>query len=93
MRTGGAKLLSKAARQRPKPFPGHAPESIITNNDMHLLCHTQQQIADDVGVAVKTVNDKIADYGENGKYSDSAIFRDMLQGLLAACLYVIFLPS
>ena len=43
---------------------------------MHLRCHTQQEIADAVGIDRTVVSDKIAEFVENGKYSDSHIFRD-----------------
>jgi len=43
---------------------------------MHLRCHTQQQIADAVGVSQQTVTNEIAEFTKNGKYADSGIFGD-----------------
>ena len=43
---------------------------------MWLRCHTQQEIADVVGMAIGAVNEKIAEFFESGQMSDSAIFRD-----------------
>jgi hypothetical protein len=43
---------------------------------MHLRCHTQQQIADAVGVSVQSVNNQIADFSKNGKFSDFGVFGD-----------------
>ena len=43
---------------------------------MHLLCHRQKQIADDVGMDQATVKRQIDDIMQNGKFSDSHIFRD-----------------
>ena len=44
--------------------------------DMHLACHTQQQIADAVGMDRKSVERQIADFGQNDAYVDLTIFGD-----------------
>lgn len=44
--------------------------------DMHLSCHTQQAIADAVGMDRKVVERQIADFGQNDKFADLTIFRD-----------------
>ncbi len=43
---------------------------------MHLRCHTQQQIADAVGVSQPVVARQIVEFIQNGKFSDSNIFFD-----------------
>jgi hypothetical protein len=41
-----------------------------------MRCHTQQDIADAVGVDVATVNRKIADFLQNGQMSEMQNFRN-----------------
>jgi DNA modification methylase len=43
---------------------------------MWLRCHTQEEIAEEVGLSREAVNDQIAEFGKNGNLSDSTIFRD-----------------
>ena len=43
---------------------------------MHLRCHTQQQIADAVGVDRIAVQRQIEDFVQNGKFTDLNIFGD-----------------
>ncbi len=49
------------------------------DDDMYMACHTQQEIAEAVGVAVGSVNEQIADFFKNDKNADSEIFRDFEQ--------------
>ena len=44
--------------------------------DLHLSCHTQNQIAETVGIPQQTVADKIAEFTENPQMQDSGIFRN-----------------
>jgi len=44
--------------------------------DLWMRCHTQQEIADVVGMPRQTVTDIIAKFAENGQMSDPGIFRN-----------------
>lgn len=56
---------------RPRCLPGGA-----RYDPQYLSCHTQQAIAEAVGVSQKSVDRQIDDFSQNSKYSDLTIFRD-----------------
>jgi hypothetical protein len=41
-----------------------------------MRCFTHQQIADVLEIPIRTISDKIAKFGENGKFAESANFRN-----------------
>lgn len=57
---------------------------------MHLRCHTQQQIADAVGVSQQAVTLQIAEFTKNGKFADSGIFGDFEGDGSARQIYTIW---
>mgnify|MGYP007071613122 CR=1 FL=1 len=44
--------------------------------DMWMKCHTEQSIADEIGVTQKTVNNKTADFRNSGKFAEISNFRN-----------------
>ena len=44
--------------------------------DMYMRFFTHQQIADVLEIPIRTITDKIAKFGENGKFAESANFRN-----------------